>query len=217
MNSRWTFGKVIRLLALFLAAAALLGQGENEPYFALASSRTFNSNGKPGVSLSAYNVDALEFRVYRVKDPQKFFGQLEDPHQFGGRSPQPPRERTILERIREWKRGLRANIRRSLRAQFTESPSAHFEEAFTSKSQPASGSKETRYAEAPLLNSQQLVMSFLHKARGNSRWDREDVDVPIGSSRALCAGMTSLAAASSAVGLPRIVFLCSRSQAETYW
>ena len=179
MNSRWTFGKVTRLLALFIAAAALLGQGENEPYFALASSRTFNSNGKPGVSLSAYNVDTLEFRVYHIQDPQKFFGQLEDPHQFGGRSPKPPRERTILERIREWKRELRADIRRSLRAQFTESPSAHFDEAFASKSRPAYGSKETRYAEAPLLNSQQLVMSFEHKARGNSRWDREDVDVPI--------------------------------------
>src|SRR5580704_4081847 len=134
MNSRWTFGKVIRLMVLFAAAAALLGQGENEPYFALASSRTFNSNGKPGVLLSAFNVDSLEFRVYRIKDPQKLFGQLEDPHQFGGRTPAPPGERTILERIREWKRELRADIRRSLRAQFTESPSAHFEEAFASKS-----------------------------------------------------------------------------------
>src|SRR5882757_4966812 len=171
MNSSWSLGKVIRLLVLLAAAAALLGQGENEPYFALSSSRTFSSNGKAGVSLSAYNVDSLEFRVYRITDPQKFFGQLEDPHQFGGRFPRPPRDRTILENIRQWKRGLRANIRRSLRAQFTESPSAHFDSLIVSKSQSASASKETRYAEVPLLNSQQLVMSFPHQARGNSRWD----------------------------------------------
>src|SRR5258708_6152415 len=179
MNSRRTFGQQIRLLVLFAAAAALLGQGENEPYFALSTSGTFSSNGKPSVSLSAFNVDSLEVRVYRINDPQKFFGQLEDPHQFGGRAPQPPRERTILERIRQWKRSLRADIRRSLRAQFTESPSAHFDQLFTSESQPARAGKETRYAEAPLLNSQQLVMSFAHKARGNSRWDREEVGVPV--------------------------------------
>src|SRR6185369_11861577 len=116
-----------RLFLLLAAAAPGLGQGENDPYFSLATIRTFASNGKPSVELSALNVDSLEFRVYRVEDPIKFFQQIENPHQFGGRAAPPPRERTAIERIRGWKRGLRAGIRRSLRAQFSESPSAHLE------------------------------------------------------------------------------------------
>lgn len=92
--------KVLRLGLLFAAAAAMLGQGESDPYFALASFNTFGSGGKPSISLSAWNVDALEFRVYRINDPVKFFQQLDDPHRFGTQTPQPPRERTMLENFR---------------------------------------------------------------------------------------------------------------------
>ncbi len=171
--------KLFRLLVLFAAAAAGLSQSENEPYFALSSFRTFGSNGKPQVGLSAWNVDSLEFRVYRVQDPLKFFQQIEDPHQFGGRAPQPPRERTLLERIHYWKHGLRTDIRRSLRAQFTESPSAHFESLFPRQAKPAAANKETHYAEAPVLNSQQLVLSFVHPVRSHTRWERQNVDLNV--------------------------------------
>src|SRR4051794_1634745 len=120
--------RIAKLFLLLAAAAPGLSQGEDEPYFALSSSRTFGSNGKPSVEFSAWNVDSLELRVYRVEDPLKFFQQLENAHQFGGSVPRPPRRPTLLERVHSWKRGLRANIRRSLRAQFTDSPSAHFED-----------------------------------------------------------------------------------------
>lgn len=181
LNKEQRINKVMRLGILFAAAAALLGQGENEPYFALASSETFPSNGKPIVSLSAWNLDLLEFRVYRVNDPAKFFQQLEDPHQFGIHTPQPPRERTLLENFRSWKRSLRADIRRSLRAQFTEPPSAHFASLLPSKAQPTDlkTTKETLYPDSPLLNPQQLVLTFTRRVSGKSRWDRENVDVPV--------------------------------------
>src|SRR6185295_9822400 len=101
-----------------MAAAALgLGQGEEEPYFALSTSQTFGTGAKATVSLNAWNVDSLNFRVYRLRNPLQFFQQLEDAHQFGGRVPQPPRDRTVLERIHLWKHSLRTDIRRSLRAQ----------------------------------------------------------------------------------------------------
>jgi uncharacterized protein YfaS (alpha-2-macroglobulin family) len=166
-----------RLLLLLAGAASALSQSENEPYFALSSARTFGANGKPSVSLSAWNVDALEFRVYRIHDPVRFFQQLEDPHQFGGRAPQPPRERTVLEKIHRWKRGLRANIRRSLRAQFTESPSAHL--VSSAPRAAVSGVKGTQYAESPVLNSEQLVLSFVQPVQSHSRWDQETVGVPL--------------------------------------
>src|SRR5215831_6163132 len=91
-----------RILLLLAMAATGLSQGEDEPYFALSSNRTFGPNGRPSVMMSAWNVDSLEFRVYRVQDPLQFFQQLEDPHQFGGHVPRPPRERTLLERIHQW-------------------------------------------------------------------------------------------------------------------
>src|SRR5215472_12131860 len=163
----------LRLVLLFTAAVVGLSQSENEPYFSLASFRTYESNGKPKISLSAWNIDSLEFRIYRVNDPVKFFQQLENPHEFGGRAPQPPRERTLLERIHAWKHGLRTEIRRSLRAQFTESPSSHFFPAKPSK--PAQGIKGTQYAETPLLNPDQLVLSFVHPVQSHTRWERQDV------------------------------------------
>src|SRR5260370_19201811 len=125
MRATTKSGHASQLFMLLALAAPGLSQYENEPYFSVSTTRPFPSNGKPTVELSAVNVDSLEFRVYRVEDPVKFFEQIENPHQFGGRAPAPPHERTVIERIRGWKRGLRANIRRSLRAQFTESPSAH--------------------------------------------------------------------------------------------
>ncbi|HEV3198406.1 MAG TPA: MG2 domain-containing protein [Bryobacteraceae bacterium] len=167
-----------RLLLLLLAAAPGLSQDEAEPYFSISSNRTFASNSRTAVELSAAHLDSLEFRIYRVHDPVKFFEQIEDPHQFGGRVPAPSREPTLLERIHSWKRSLRANIRRSLRAQFSESPSEHLVNALPH--QPAKpGDRGTYYAETPLLNSQQLVHSFVQPVEGHSRWDRETVELGI--------------------------------------
>ena len=146
------------------------------------SQRTFPSQAQPSVLLSAWNVDALDFRVYRVKDVLEFFKLLEDPHQFGGHAPVPAADLTPLERFHEWKRELRAGIRRGIRAQFTESVSAHFESAAPAKpsikAAPATPNA-THYAEAPLLNAQQLVLSFHEPVHSQSRWDRQSVPVPI--------------------------------------
>ena len=172
----------LRFLILFAAAAAALCQSEGEPYFSLMSQRTFASQSKPTVMLTAWNVDALDFRVYRVKDPLEFFRLVEDPHQFGGRAPTPAHDLTPLERFHEWKRGMRASIRRNIRGQFTESVSAHFEPpaANVAASKGAAGAPNaTQYAEAPLLNPSQLVLSFHEPVRSQSRWERQTVQVPL--------------------------------------
>jgi uncharacterized protein YfaS (alpha-2-macroglobulin family) len=176
----WNKIRIVRAVLLFGAGALALGQGENEPYFALSSNATFASNGKPVVSMSAWNVEKLEFRVYRVNDPVKFFEQVEDPHQFGMSSTRPTRKPTLLERIHAWKHGLRTEIRSSLRAQFTESPSAHMEGALphrAAKNEP--GPKGTHFAEAPLLNPQQLVLSFVQPVSAHTRWERETVGIDV--------------------------------------
>lgn len=172
----------LRFLILFAAAAAALCQSEGEPYFSLMSQRTFGSNSTPSVMMSAWNVDGLDFRVYRVKDPLEFFRLIEDPHQFGGRAPRPASEMTPLERFHEWKREFRADIRRNIRAQFTESVSEHFQPAPVKVTNAKAGGppNATHYAEAPLLNPSQMVLSFHEPVRSQSRWDRQTVQVPVG-------------------------------------
>jgi hypothetical protein len=65
----------VKLLLFLTLAASMLGQGENQPYFALMSERTFGSGGKPTISMNGWNLDSLEFRVYRINDPRRFFQQ----------------------------------------------------------------------------------------------------------------------------------------------
>jgi uncharacterized protein YfaS (alpha-2-macroglobulin family) len=174
--------QLLRVLLLLLLAAPGLSQPEDEPYFSLSSARTFGAGAKTSVALTAWNVDTLEFRVYRIDDPVQFFEQLESAHEFGGRAPRPPHQRTWLERIHAWKHGLRTGIRRGLRGQFTDSPSAHWENAFAGGNKPAApvpGATKTRYAEAPLLNSPQLVLTFQHRPKSHNRWESQSVDVGV--------------------------------------
>ena len=136
--------------------------------------------GKPSVSLNAWNVAELEFRVYHINDPVQFFQQLESAHEFGGHVPRPPHQRTLLENIHAWKHGLRTSIRRGLRNQFTESPSAHWRDSRADQTcGPSAGAGGTQYAEAPVLNSQQLVLTFRHTPKSHNRWDSQNVDVAV--------------------------------------
>jgi hypothetical protein len=54
-----------------------------KPYFQLTTNRAYSPNESARLWASYHNVDYLDFRVYRVKDPNKFFKQLDDPHQMG--------------------------------------------------------------------------------------------------------------------------------------
>ena len=165
-----------RILLLLAVAAQVLGQSEDQPYFSVRTSRSFGSNGSPSVSLSAWNVDSIEFRVYRINDPVQFFQQLEDSHQFGGAVARPPHDVSFLERVHEWKSHLRATIRRSVRAQFTESPSAHFQGLLH---KPESGGAGQHYPESPVLNPRQLVLSFMHPVQNHARWGNENVSLDL--------------------------------------
>src|SRR6266849_2888778 len=53
------------------------------PYFSLTTNRTYSPNETARLWASYQNIEYLDFRVYHVKDPSKFFKQLDDPHQMG--------------------------------------------------------------------------------------------------------------------------------------
>src|ERR1700676_1337113 len=82
--------------------------------FSLSTTRTFAPGESVKIQLFARNVPALEFRVYKVRDAEKFFAGLRDVHSFGeqGRSPaEQIEQRTLLERVHDWKAHLWWRVR----------------------------------------------------------------------------------------------------------
>lgn len=164
-------------LALVLASSPGIGQTEEEPYFALASAKTFGPGDEVSVQLNAWNVQSLDFRVYRINDPIRFFEQLEDPHMFGGQAQHPPREQTLLERFHHFKAAVRIGMEDLLRSQFSMDSRHRIHAAFTRH--PARSSKVASYAEAPLLNSQQLVSTWHQPVTSIERWETQTVPIEV--------------------------------------
>ena len=165
---------LVRLLLAVSLAAPLTCQSEVDPYFALSTNKTFGTFEQPSVNLTGINVQSVEMRVYRINNPLQFFTQLEDTHTFGGVHPRNPGKRSFLEILHDWKRSLRRDIRYDLRSQFTEAPSAHFHSPFSPSN---TAQKETYYAPAPVLNQEQLVLSFRQPVASNDRWSSNPVPI----------------------------------------
>src|SRR5215470_17519516 len=53
------------------------------PRFSLSTNRTYGTDEKARIYVGYQGVDSLDFRVYQVRDPFKFFKQLNSPHQMG--------------------------------------------------------------------------------------------------------------------------------------
>src|SRR5579872_2440991 len=85
------------VLSTLLPTAA---QDDTKPYYMLTSGKTYGPGDKPTVSMWSQNIDALEFRVYRVKDPILFFQKLEDVHRASAASaPRKDKQVTLIERL----------------------------------------------------------------------------------------------------------------------
>ena len=171
---------LLRVALLFAVSATLNSQFEDRPYFSVSSGQTFGSEAKPSVQLSAFGLKAVRIRVYRVNDAVQFMRGMPDAHQFGGAYRHGSGKMTPLERLHSWKRDLRRDIRRDLRSQFTEAPSAHLH--WGEKKKPAHPEKAAYFAEAPVLNEQQLVLSFMQSVIATeNRWDSQKVEIPVRS------------------------------------
>jgi hypothetical protein len=168
------------------AAVALLlvlpgGAQQPRPYFSLSTDRTYAPGETPIVRYSAQNIDALEFRAYRVNDPVEFFRRLPAGNHFGGQAPQSPPARTLLERIHLWKERTRYSMRRFVRIQFGDEEHQQLVQLFgrTPRAKPT-GQGGERYAEVPLLNPQQLIRTWRVAIDPKKPWDTQvtKVEVP---------------------------------------
>ncbi|HEU4794884.1 MAG TPA: MG2 domain-containing protein, partial [Pyrinomonadaceae bacterium] len=136
------------------------------PYFSLATNRTFGTQENPRLWLDYRAVNSLDFRVYRVNDPAKFFAQLSNPHQMGEQEEEQiattiSRSPSLLERLRSVKRWAYSGVRSYFREQLKTDTRASFNQKFRADDAPRRTPLNVAdYARVPLLNPNQLVTSW---------------------------------------------------------
>ncbi|MCP5109920.1 MAG: alpha-2-macroglobulin, partial [bacterium] len=171
---------------ILLALPGIAQLEETKAYFSLASNRTYAPGENPSIQLWATGLNELQFRVYRVNDPVKFFTQLEDPHEFQASAPAPKPDETPIERFHRWKSRLRARLRNIVRAQYTADSRATIRAWMSAREQQPVATAEagkTTYADVPLLNPQQVVAVWEQAVqRGKRRWESTNVVVPVNDS-----------------------------------
>jgi hypothetical protein len=152
------------LAALFLllcATGAARAVSEDAPRsFSLSTSRTFAPGESVKIQLYAKNVPELEFRVYKVRDAEKFFANLKDVHSFGVHSYSPGEQidqRALIERIHDFKAHLWWLVRRFFRGQFTDDARDSFRESQGKLGKRSRVVGVSQFARIPLLNESQLV------------------------------------------------------------
>ena len=109
---------VVFAAAMVMALTAPAQEDESRRYFSLSTEGPVRKGGTVPVRVSAQGVDTLEFRLYRVNDPVKFFEQLSDPHSAGRAARRRPKAVTPIEKFDQWRRETRAWMRDLVRAQF---------------------------------------------------------------------------------------------------
>ena len=136
------------------------------PRFSLSTNRTYGSNEKARVYINYQGVDALDFRVYQVKDPFKFFRQLQNSHQMGEEdravvseiAATVERKPSFLEKVRTFKRSVYLKVKNYFRSQLRREARTAFNDRYRTGEQITLDAAE--YAGLPVLNPGQLRYSF---------------------------------------------------------
>ena len=156
----------MRLHKLLFAASLLLlsalpAAAKDPPRsFSLSTSRTFAPGESVKIQLMARNVPELEFRVYKVRDAQKFFAGLKDLHSFGQQSYAPAEQvdqETWIERIHDFKAHVWWLVRHFFRGRFTDDARDTFREEQGKLGRRSRVVGAAQFAQIPILNPSQLV------------------------------------------------------------
>lgn len=143
-----------------------VGAVQTGPFFSLSTIRTFGTSENPRLWLDYRNIDSLDFRVYRINDPQRFFAQLSDPHQLGEDeraqvATNLSARRSLLERIRAVKVWAYAGFRNYFREQLKQNTRKTINQKFrTTEPSTRVPLNVADYPRVPLLNPNQLVTSW---------------------------------------------------------
>nr|MBP6822646.1 hypothetical protein [Acidobacteriota bacterium] len=149
-----------------------------KPHFSLATNRTYGTHEKTRVYISYQGIDSLDFRVYKIKDPFKFFKQLTNPHTMGEDDREmvsevvetQNRKLSFLEKLRSFKSGIYFSFKNYFRTQIRREARAEFNDKFRSGERLPID--RASYAQVPLLNPDQLEDSFKQILTPlDNRWD----------------------------------------------
>ncbi|MEP6741132.1 MAG: MG2 domain-containing protein, partial [bacterium] len=138
----------------------------SKPFFSLSTHRTYGTNDNARLWVDYQAVDHLEFRVYQIKDPRKFFTELKDPHQVGENEQEEiassvPHRKSFLERVRSFKRWAYTGIRTFVRGQLQHDSRQAFNQKFRAEKEVVrTPLNVSDYARVPLLNPDLLVSSW---------------------------------------------------------
>ncbi|HEY9285788.1 MAG TPA: MG2 domain-containing protein [Pyrinomonadaceae bacterium] len=160
-----------------------------KPFFSLLTNRSYGTNERPRLWLNYRDIDAIDFRVYRVNDPAKFFHQLENPHQFGEDEESEfesyfrKRNPSFLEKVRAFKAAFHLWFRDYFRSQLKNQSRRRFNQTFRNPDAELEAERTplnvADYARVPLLNPDQMVSSWREKLPPlTAEYDRRPV--PLG-------------------------------------
>jgi uncharacterized protein YfaS (alpha-2-macroglobulin family) len=174
--------RAVAFLVFVLWFSVAAGAQRGAVSFNLSTSKTFTPGEQPKIHLYMHNVDALEFRVYRVKDPVKFVENLRELHSFGPEAglldKEQIDERTRLERFHDWKQGLWHEIRDFFRYQFSGDARESMREKQSSLSRKSRIVRAEEFAQIPVLNDSQLVARWRQLVPATFLSDSNDLAVP---------------------------------------
>jgi len=162
-----------------------LTASSTKPYFSLTTNRTYSPNETARLWASYHNVDYLDFRVYRVKDPVKFFKQLDDPHQMGEQEKAEIAQGygariSLLERTHRLKTSLFSAIKDYVRTHLLKQHRETFNEKFRKEKEATRTPLNVAdYARVPLLNPDQKVKDWREKLPAMEN-DYDSRMIPIG-------------------------------------
>jgi alpha-2-macroglobulin len=143
-----------------------------KPFFSVHTNRTYSTTDRARLWVNYRGVEALDFRVYKVKDPVKFFRQLDDPHQVGedeqaevGKSVE--KQPTFLERLRALKSWGYGHVKTYVRQQLQNQSRKGFNQRFRQEEDDTSNrtplNVASGIARVPFLNPSQMVDYFQEK------------------------------------------------------
>lgn len=159
-----------------------------KPFFSLLTNRSYGTSERPRLWLNYRDIDSIDFRLYKVKDPAQFFRGLDNPHQFGEdeeggfESYFRKRKPSFLERVREFKTAFFRVFRDYFRAQLKNSSRRSFNERFRNPDEEFEAQRSplnvADYARMPLLNPDQMVAGWREKLPPlTNDYDRRPVPV----------------------------------------
>ena len=172
---------LLALIAWMVASAAAQSKAVS---FNLSTSKTFAPGEQPTFHLYTHNVDALEFRVYRVNDPGEVHGE---PSRVCTRLGQGRDSSTITNGLTKrpgWKNsttgraGLWRDIRDFFRHQFTHDARQQLRGQQSAVTRHSRIVSEAEFAQIPLLNKSQLVSRWRQQVPATYISDANQLAVP---------------------------------------